>query len=473
MNEKHLVAGGIRKNSFGFTSSRFFKTLGWLGVAACFAGAIRIAFFPVFSQLILGGASFFFVMLGLVLSVLTLGYFLLQSILAFCYRQAPTLSDEELPRCTVIVPAYNEGSYVATTLRSVLSGDYPADKLEVIAINDGSQDDTWDWIRLAAEEANGRIIPINLVKNGGKRHALYRGFQMATGDIVVTIDSDSEILPDALRKIASPFADAKVGAVAGNIRVSNLDGGIIPKMLDVAFAFGFEFMRCAQSVVHSVLCTPGALSAYRLEAILPINEEWVNQTFLGRPSGIGEDRALSSMIIRDGWYVTYQNDAIALTKMPLVYRTLCKMLIRWCRSDVRENFLMLGYSFGRLMRPNFCWLVLVINLVFQSVAILLPLLFLPMLVLGILTQPVVCIGYTLICTTLWSSIPALIYGRRYSWSEAIWSYAFGLYSIPLLSWISVYSFITMKNSKWLTRGLPAGTAPKAEVASDGLMAGRL
>ena len=217
---------------------------------------------------------------------LTLAYFLLQSILAFFYREAPDLCDKDLPRCTVIVPAFNEGKYVATTLMSVLDSDYPAEKLEVIAVNDGSKDDTWDWICKAADLSNGRITTKNLLKNGGKRRALYEGIKIATGEVIVTIDSDSAITRDALRKIASPFANPAVGAVAGNIRVTNRGEGIIPKMLDVAFAFGFEFIRCAQSIIGSVLCTPGALSAYRLAAIQPLMDEWVNQTFMGRPSGM-------------------------------------------------------------------------------------------------------------------------------------------------------------------------------------------
>ncbi len=434
---------------------RVFKVMIWVGVVLGVAGAVNIITRPQFSGFVSGNFSYGLAMTGLVISFASLTYFLLQSVLAYFYRPAPTLEDAELPRCTVIVPAYNEGCYVATTLKSVLSSNYPADKLEVIAINDGSQDDTWEWIYRASEEAKGRIIPINLHKNGGKRHALYQGFRMATGDIVVTIDSDSEIDPDALRKIASPFTDPKVGAVAGNIRISNLDEGFIPKMLDVAFAFGFEFMRSAQSHVRSVLCTPGALSAYRLSAIRPFADEWVNQTFLGRPSGIGEDRALSSMVIREGYYVTYQNNAVAYTKMPTNYRTLCKMLIRWCRSDVRENFLMLGFVFSPKANFDLCLVVLLVNLVFQSVSILLPAFFLPLLISGLFIHPLACLQYTFVSCIFWSAIPAWIYAFNYNRREAVWSCVYGFYSIPMLSWISVYSFFTMRNSKWLTRSLPA------------------
>ncbi len=62
------------------------------------------------------------------------------------YREKPMLSDEQLPSCTVIVPAYNEGKAVTIALESILASDYPPEKLEIIAIDDGSRDDTWSWI---------------------------------------------------------------------------------------------------------------------------------------------------------------------------------------------------------------------------------------------------------------------------------------------------------------------------------------
>ena len=271
----------------------------------------------------------------------------------------------------------------------------------------------------------------------------------------MTIDSDSAITVDALRKIVAPFAKPSVGAVAGNIRVTNLEEGMIPKMLDVAFTFGFEFIRCAQSLIGSVLCTPGALSAYRLSAIRPLMEEWVNQTFMGRPSGIGEDRAITSMLLRENWRVEFQHNAIAFTKMPVNYKTLCKMLIRWTRSDIRENLIMLGVVLRRFEPFNLELLGLQLNLIVQSIAVLLPLVFIPMGLFGFVINPPLFLYYTVIGTMVWSVIPAMIYGMRYGWGEAVWSFIYGLYSIPCLSWLPVYSLITVQNSKWMTRGVSA------------------
>src|SRR5690606_32245435 len=160
-------------------------------------------------------------------------------------------------------------------------------------------------------------------KNMGKRHALYRGFNLGTGEIFVTVDSDSVVKTDTLRNLVSPFAVHKnCGAVAGNIRVLNNKKAILPKMLNVSFVLSFEFVRSAQSTLNSVLCTPGALAAYRRSAVFAVLPDWINQTFMGRPSDIGEDRAMTNMILKKGHHVLFQRNAYCYTNVPEKYKGL-------------------------------------------------------------------------------------------------------------------------------------------------------
>src|SRR5699024_7229423 len=143
---------------------------------------------------------------------------------------------------------------------SLVQSDYPKDKLQIISIDDGSQDDTWRWMWKAKTEFGDRVAIYQQPKNKGKRQALYRGFHLATGAVFITVDSDSIVEKDTLRQMASPFvADENCGAVAGNVRVLNRKKALIPRMLDVSFAFSFEFIRSAQSSLGFVFCTPGAL----------------------------------------------------------------------------------------------------------------------------------------------------------------------------------------------------------------------
>src|SRR5690606_6126378 len=103
--------------------------------------------------------------------------------------------------------------------------------------------------------------------------------------------------------------------------------------------------RSAQSMLGSVLCTPGALSAYRKEAVMACLPDWINQTFMGQPSDIGEDRAMTNMILKQGYHVQFQENAYVYTNIPKRYKNLYKMFIRWERSNVRENIMMSKFAF--------------------------------------------------------------------------------------------------------------------------------
>ena len=106
-------------------------------------------------------------------------YFAWQTLLYFRYKPVSANDDSHLPGCTVIVPAYNEGEGVLHALESVLKSDYPPEKLEIIAVDDGSRDDTWLWISRIAETSNGRLRTLRLKKNAGKRNAIYQGLLLS------------------------------------------------------------------------------------------------------------------------------------------------------------------------------------------------------------------------------------------------------------------------------------------------------
>ena len=118
-------------------------------------------------------------------------YLLGTGILCCFYKPKKKITnDAELPFCTVIVPAYNEGQHVEKTIQSLLECDYPVDKLEIIAINDGSADNTWFYISRAAQAAPQLVKAINLPENKGKKNAIYVGVEQSRGEIIVTVDSD-------------------------------------------------------------------------------------------------------------------------------------------------------------------------------------------------------------------------------------------------------------------------------------------
>ena len=129
------------------------------------------------------------------------------SILAFriwfaCrYRSYAPLPDHALPTITVVIPAYNEGRQILDTVRSVMNSRYPEEKMQVICVDDGSKDDTWQWMQMAKQEFSLRVRLIRQPFNRGKRHALMAGFSEASGVVYVTIDSDSEVLLLAYQQV--------------------------------------------------------------------------------------------------------------------------------------------------------------------------------------------------------------------------------------------------------------------------------
>ncbi len=389
---------------------------------------------------------------GITLLLIKVSFLIYILFLYVKYKVIHPVSDEQLPLCTVIVPAYNEGELVYKTLISLVESDYPKEKLQIISIDDGSQDNTWQWMKRAKNELGDRVSIYQQPENKGKRHALYRGFKLGTGEVFITVDSDSIVKKDTLRIMTTPFVVNKdCGAVAGNVRVLNRDKALIPRMLNVSFAFSFEFIRSAQSALGSVLCTPGALSAYRREAVFTCLEEWITQTFMGQVSKIGEDRAMTNMILKQGYKVLFQRKAYVYTNTPERYKNLYKMFIRWERSNIRENIAMSRFAFGNFREGSKSGArILLLNqwlkMTMAYPAMLLMLFF-------ITTYPILFFSSTLLSILVFSSIQAIFYAKKHNVSEALWAYPYSIFYAFTLFWITPYAIATAGRSGWLTRDL--------------------
>ncbi len=400
----------------------------------------------------------------LILLALSCSELLWRAVLVFRYKPVQGCEDEHLPDCAVVVPAFNEGKHVLTTLRSLADSNYPKDKLKFIAIDDGSVDDTWKWIQKAKEIIGDRLIIIKQPYNKGKRHALHAGFQQSTAEVLVTVDSDSIVEADTLRNLVMPFVlDEKVGAVAGNVRVLNRDSGLIPRMLDVAFVYSFDFIRASQSMVKAVMCTPGALSAYRRSVVMNILPEWLFQTFRGQAANIGEDRAITNLILREGYHVLFQQNSRVHTEVPVTYANLCKMYLRWVRSDVRENIAMTRFIFKPFRDES--KLGARINLVSSWVSITkIPILL--VITCGlIIVHPAVFGVNTALGIVITSSLAAIIYAWKFRTFASLWAFMYGFFFFIALSWIGPYALITLHKSGWLTRQIKTKSLVLQEIAT--------
>ncbi|RED47086.1 hyaluronan synthase [Winogradskyella eximia] len=394
-----------------------------------------------------------FIFLATTLMAFKVSFFIYKAYNYFKYKSIASVSDKELPTCTVIVPAYNEGKQIWDTLMSLANSNYPKHKIQIISIDDGSKDDTWDWMLDAKNKLGDRLEIYQQSENQGKRHALYRGFNLGTGDIYVTVDSDSIVTEDTLRNLVSPFIkDENCGAVAGNIRVLNNKKEMLPKMLDVSFVLSFEFVRSAESNLKSVLCTPGALAAYRSTAVHKCLPQWINQTFMGQPSDIGEDRAMTNMILKQGKHVLFQKNAVAYTNVPEEYLGLYKMFIRWGRSNVRENLEMAKYVFTNFRAKGKSGTRILFISQFIKIIMSYPLLF--SMLFFVLVHPLLFLGSTLVSILVISTFSVLFFASQYKTTQGFWAYSYSILFTFGLFWITPYAIVTANRRGWLTRGLP-------------------
>ncbi|MEJ2671814.1 MAG: glycosyltransferase [Deltaproteobacteria bacterium] len=386
--------------------------------------------------------------LGAGFTLAYLAFQLVRTVLWLRYKSYP-VPPGPLPRVSVIIPAYNEGAMVEKSIYAAVASDYPADRLEIICIDDGSADDTWTYIERARQRYPGLIKAIRFSQNRGKKEGLYAGFTQGRGEYFVTIDSDSVIAPDTIKQVIAPMlSDAKIGAVAGNVKVYNRLRSVMARMLAVRFVLAFDFLRASQSMFGFVTCTPGALSAYRAAALKPILGQWRHQTFMGSPANIGEDRALTNFVLRQGYYTSYQRSALVHTLVPETYRGLVRMYLRWDRSNFRENWVQLKFIFSKYRAQH--RLLPICDFFITQIEFPLTYLFLGLLLMSFWLYPIVALKFFAGLGVL-----TLIWMYHYIHQERDLDFIYGIiysyFAFFALNWVQPWAFLTVKNDRWLTR----------------------
>ncbi len=370
-----------------------------------------------------------------------------RTMLWFFYRPFAPASMTGAPTMTVVIPAYNEGAMVAQAIDSVANARYPVGRLQIVVVDDGSTDDTWTHIQRAAARHGDLVQTVQLPRNRGKREALAAGFRRSEAEVLVTVDSDSVIEPDALLALAGPFSQARIGVVAGRVLVYNRHEGLIPRMLHVRFILAFDFLRAYQSTFGTVYCSPGALSAYRGSAVRRVLDGWLNQRFLGAPATYGEDRALTNDILGLGYDSVYQRAASVLTVVPTTYTKLCMMFLRWERSFVREELRFARIVWRRPPRSRICALfdMCITNLRY-------PALYGSLFILGIVVwDDPLALPRMAMAMGVVSLLYSLYYLRSERSLDVVYCVLFAYFSFLCMSWIPAYAVLTVRARSWLTR----------------------
>jgi len=382
----------------------------------------------------------------LVYSCLILVHLPYRAILCFLYKPYPVL--DPLPAVSFIIPAFNEGAMVEKAIESSARSDYPRELMEVICVDDGSTDDTWNYIEKAAARHPGLVQTVRHSRNRGKRQALATGFDRARGEILVTMDSDSIIARDGLLHLVAPFADPQVGASTAKVRVYNRTENLLTRMLAVRYVMAFEFFRASTSVFKTVMCCSGVLSAYRRKVVIRFQHRWLNQNFLGQTCTYGDDRALTNFILREGYHTVYQRTAEVQTLAPKTLPKLARMLTRWHKSFIRESIVFSTFMLTRYRERyrfpaafDFLLTTALIPLQFYITLYSLYHVFVdPLLILRFLAL-IVIMGVTYM----------LFYIRFERNSDFIYGILYSFLHVFFLMWTVPYAVVTFKNNSWLTR----------------------
>jgi hyaluronan synthase len=386
---------------------------------------------------------------GAAYTILVTAYVFSRFALAALYRPPRDVGLE--PSIAVIVPAFNESEAVARTIHSCLGLDYPRDKVEVVCIDDGSTDDTLEQMhRAAAQYEPGAVRCIGLGSNQGKRAAMAAGIRATTADIIIFVDSDSMPAPHAVRKLVQGFVDEKVAAISGLTYVRNAEANVLTRMQAARYYVSFQLLKSAESVVGAVACCSGCFAAYRRPAVLEVLEKWEHQHFLKVECTYGDDRALTNMMLRNGWKAIYDSEAEAWTDAPDRYRQFFKQQLRWKKSWAREGPILLTHLWRS--RP----LAFPAALIAGLSGIASPL----VVVWNIVVQPFatgVQPAFYVLCLYMMSMAYALLY--RSLRADGVWKYAlvgtfFYVSFAPQLLW----AIARIRDGKWGTR------APDEEVS---------
>lgn len=311
------------------------------------------------------------------------------------------LSSNVAPRLSVIAPAHNEGATLAASVRALLTLSYT--NLEVVVVNDGSDDETLDVLKatfdltpihtiyrreietqvvrgLYRSKIHAELIVVDK-ENGGKADALNAGLNVCTGELICAIDADTLIEPDALLRMVGPFLRAAddVVAVGGTIRVAN-DSVVRAGRVEQARA-PRRFLSGVQAIEYLRAFLVGRLGWNRLGGNLIVSGAFglFDRNAMIDAGGylyetVGEDMELVVNLRRRGIRngtpsrVEFVPDPVAWTEVPSSPRVLGRQRDRWHRglSDVVWRYR------GLLFNPKYRALGLIVYPYFLFVELLAP-----------------------------------------------------------------------------------------------------
>jgi biofilm PGA synthesis N-glycosyltransferase PgaC len=250
------------------------------------------------------------------------------------------------PDITILLPVYNDGDVVESTIKSLLKQDYPG-KFFIILINDGSTDRTAHILQKMAE-AYSDIEFINLEENIGKARALNTGLKKSRTDLVISVDADCWVKEDAVKNLVARYLSDPKGtkAVAGTILIRNSRENWITRAQEWDYFLGIASIKRIQSLFQGTLVAQGAFSLYDREVLNQIG---------GWPNTVGEDIVLTWKLLNKGYRIGYAEDACVFTNCPNTLAQFVRQRQRWSRGLIEAFIANPGLLFKPRLTLMFIW----------------------------------------------------------------------------------------------------------------------
>ena len=390
-------------------------------------------------------------------SIITAAFLLSRYFFGFLYRPEP-INLEFKPGVSIIIPCFNEEEMIQRTILSCMNQNYPIDKLEVIVVDDCSNDHSYDRILEIVDiikketrfQTEDRIHCMQLDKNKGKREALIAGTKIAKHEFVTYVDSDSFLQPDAIVNLVQPMQDPLVGGVTGRTDVANKYTNMLTRMQAVRYYIAFRIMKAAESIFDAVTCLSGPISCYRKELIFKYEDNWLNQKFLGHKATFGDDRSMTNFILREG-RTCYQDTAVCATVVPSQYPQFIKQQMRWKRSWLRESIIAAKYMWRKEPAMALSYYMGFLVPVAAPIVVTYNLMYVP------LTQGIFPTTFLtgLLLMALLMSFANMFFMRSILW---LYGLLFCIFYEVVLLWQMPIAWVTFWKSTWGTRMTPQDLA---------------
>jgi biofilm PGA synthesis N-glycosyltransferase PgaC len=234
------------------------------------------------------------------------------------------------PPVSILIPCFNEEDGAGETFSVLDHIDYP--DYEVVAINDGSRDRTAEVLERIGQRMP-RLRVVHLATNQGKSTALNVGALAARNEILVCIDGDALLDPNALTWLVRRFqSDARLGALTGNPRIRNR-GTLLGRLQVGEFSSIVGLIKRSQTVFGALFTVSGVICAFRKRALQEAG--WWS------PAALTDDVDVSWRIQLAGWSIAYEPKALCWILMPETLRGLWRQRLRWAEGGAQA---MLGVA---------------------------------------------------------------------------------------------------------------------------------